>query len=67
MICKKTDTFKKLENELYEAYPEYKKTEFVFLYNGFIIEKNKTINENGIKDHDTISFSPIEKEKEISF
>jgi len=67
MICKKTDTFKKLENELYEAYPEYKKTEFVFLCNGFIIEKNKTINKNGVKDHDTITFSPIEKEKEISF
>jgi len=25
VICKKSDTFKKLENELFEAYPEYKK------------------------------------------
>ena len=60
MICKKSDNFKKLENELYKAYPEIKTTEFIFKVNGNIIDKNKTLDENKIKDHDNIIFTPIE-------
>ena len=33
-ICKNTDKFSKIEELFYEQYPEYKKTENFFIFNG---------------------------------
>ena len=54
MICKTSDIFEKLEEKLYEAYPEYKERENIFLVNGNIVDKNKNIADNKIKDNDNI-------------
>lgn len=52
--CEKTDNFIQLENSLYELYPECKMTENDFLINGQMIDKNRSIEENKIKENDTI-------------
>ena len=56
--CAKTDTFLALENSLYELYPEYKNSENDFLINGQVIDKNKSIEENRIKENDSITVKP---------
>ena len=53
-ICKKTDKFHKIEDMLYEKYPEYLEDENYFTVNGIKINKYKTIEENGIKYSDII-------------
>ena len=47
--CKNTTPFVRLEEKLYEEYPEYKETENYFLHNGSVIKRFKTIEENNIK------------------
>ena len=47
--CKNTTPFVKIEEKLYEEYPEYKETENYFINNGNVINKFKTIEENNIK------------------
>ena len=47
--CKNTTPFVKVEEKLYEEYPEYKDTENFFLHNGTRIRRFKTIEENNIK------------------
>jgi len=59
MICKTSDIFEELVEKLYEAYPEYKERENIFLINGNIVDKNKNITDNKIKDHDTIILSVV--------
>ena len=53
-ICKKTDKFHKIEDMLYEKYPEYLEIENYFTVNGNKINKSKTIGENKIKYSDII-------------
>lgn len=60
MICKTSDIFEKLEEKLYEAYPEYKERENILLVNGNIVDKNKNIADNKIKDHDNIILYVVE-------
>ena len=60
IICKKTDKFNIIENKLYEAYPELRQTENTFLFNGYIINKAKTIEENGIRNNDKILLQLID-------
>ena len=50
LICKNTDTFCKVLNLFYEKYPEYRKRENSFVYNGKKINQNLTLEENGIED-----------------
>ena len=57
--CSKNDMFASVENKLYNMYPKFKKTENMFLCNGLNIKKNKTINENKIKDGDYVTIFPI--------
>jgi hypothetical protein len=52
--CGKTDNFIALENSLYELYPECKNTENDFFISGQMIDKNKSIEENKIKENDCI-------------
>ena len=47
--CKNTTTFVRVEEKLYEEYPEYKETENHFIHNGTAIKRFKTIEENNIK------------------
>ena len=54
MKCKKSDVFSKIEKELYRDYPDYKKQKVFFTANGKKIDKNKTMDENGIKNGTSI-------------
>ena len=47
--CKNTTPFVRIEEKLYEEYPEYKDTENHFIYNGNEIERFKTMKENNIQ------------------
>ena len=52
--CKMTDTFIQIEEKIYNEYPEYKDFNTYFTVNGNEIERNKTIDENKIKDGNII-------------
>ena len=56
VICKKTDTFEKIESLFYDKYPQYKNLNYNFLSNGKKIERNKNLDENKIKNSDIIIF-----------
>ena len=59
-ICKNTDKFSKIENLLYNAYPEYIKTENHFFVNGNKVNKYKSLENNKIKNNDIIMLKKIE-------
>ena len=48
--CKDTTLFVKMEEKLYEEFPEYKETDNYFLVNGNKVKRFKTIKENNIKN-----------------
>ena len=54
-ICKNTDIFNVLENKFYEKYSQYKGLENNFILNGRKIDKNKSLDENKIKNNDIIT------------
>ena len=54
MICKNTDTFNDLEKRLYKECPDFSCFETCFLYKDKIINKNQTLDENKIKNGETI-------------
>ena len=47
--CKNTTIIVKIEEQLYEEYPEYKETDNYFLIDGIKVKRFKTIEENKIK------------------
>ena len=53
-ICKNTDNFFRLENLLYDKYPEYRETENYFLFKGDKINKFKSLDNNNIHNNDII-------------
>lgn len=57
--CSKNDIFASVEKKLYQIYGKYQMTENYFIYQGILINKNKTINENKIKDGDTVIINTI--------
>jgi len=57
VIAKNTDKFSKLEDLLYEKYPKYKDTDNYFISNGKILMKDKTLEENKIKNNDILTLS----------
>ena len=59
-ICKNTDIFNKLENSLYDKYPEYKEVENYFVVNGNRINKYKNLEENKIKDNEIITLITVD-------
>ena len=59
IICKNTDKFSKVEDKLYEQYPKYLENENFFIANGIKVNRFKTIEENGIKNSDTITLKPF--------
>ena len=52
----------KIETILYNNYPKYKDTENYFLVNGKKINRNKTIEENKIKNNDVLTLNIIDEE-----
>ena len=54
LICKKTDLFVRLEERLYQDFPQFKNYKINFLSNGSLIKRFKTIEENKIKNNDII-------------
>ena len=54
-ITKNTEKFSKLEIPLYEKYPNYLDSENYFLVNGKRVNRNRTLEENRIKNGDVIT------------
>ena len=61
VICKNNELFSSVENRLYDdGFPEYKESENFFTFNGLKINKNKTLEENNIKNSDVIILNVID-------
>ena len=60
MACKTTDLFSSLEERLYQDYPNYRNIEKIFMANTNRISRNKTLEENNIKNNDIINIFPID-------
>ena len=54
IICKNSFKFMKIEEEIYEMFDEYSGKENSFTLKGIKINRNKTLEENGIKDKDIV-------------
>ena len=54
IICKNTDNFDRIENELYEKFPEYRNYENYFWVNKRKINRFQTLEYNRIYNHDII-------------
>ena len=54
MACKNTDIIARLEERLYNDYPIYKNYNTYLTVNGTTINRFKNLDENGIKDGDSI-------------
>ena len=57
IIAKNDDKFSKIEDILYEKYPNYKESDNYFILKGNKIKRNKTLEENNINDNDIIMLS----------
>ena len=64
IICKNKDKFNKIEDLLYERYPKYTETENYFIFNGNRINRNKTLEQNNIKNNDIIILNIFEDGEE---
>lgn len=61
VICKNNELFVNVENRLYDdGYTQYKDSETFFTFNGLKINKNKTLEENNIKNSDVIILNVID-------
>ena len=58
--CKKTDLFIRLEERLYENFPEFKEYETFFEVETRRIKRFKTLDENNIKSNDIINIFTID-------
>lgn len=58
-ICKSTDGFRKIEEELYKKFPQFFENDISFRLNGKKINRFKTLGENGIKNNDVIEMKEI--------
>ena len=63
VTAKSNDKFSKLEDILYDKYPKYKDTENYFLFNGKRINRNRTLEENKIKNNDVLTLNKIEDDE----
>ena len=54
IIAKNTDLFSNIEKQLYDNYPRYIDSENYYLCNGNRINKHRTLEENKIKNNDTL-------------
>ena len=63
VTAKNNDKFSKLEDILYDKYPNYKDTENYFLFNGKRINRHRTLEENKIKNNDVLTLNKIEDDE----
>ena len=59
--CKNTDIFAKLEEQLYNEYPQFKDFNTYFTIGGNIVKRFKTMEENNIKNTNTILLNIYEQ------
>ena len=62
MTCKNTELFVRLEERLYEDFPQFKKVETIFMVDERRILRFQTLDENKIKRNDIISLFVVEQE-----
>ena len=60
MACKSTDLFSSLEERLYQDFPKYRNVKKIFMVRANRILRNKTLEENNIKNNDIIFIFPID-------
>ena len=60
IICKNTEKFIKLEEKLYNDFPEYSESDNLFIVNGNKVNKFKTLEENKIQNNGIIILSKNE-------
>ena len=65
MICKNTDIFGIIEQDLYQLFPEYKESDHYFLLCGRTINRNKTVEENNIRHSDIIIINNYDNNYDI--
>ena len=58
--CKDSDLFVRLEEKLYDEYPQYKDVETYFLVNGRKILRFKSMKENNLKNGQIIMLNIVE-------
>ena len=61
LMCKNVDLFVRLEERLYEDFPQFKKCETYFIVNGKRIKRFLTLSENNIIDKNVINMFIIEE------
>ena len=54
VICKNTQKFIGLENKLYKDYPQYFESDNYFMTNGNLLDKDKSLDGNKIRNSDII-------------
>ena len=59
--CKDSDLFVRLEEKLYDEYPQYKDVETYFLVNGRKILRFKSMKENNLKNGQVIMLNIVEE------
>jgi hypothetical protein len=60
VVCKNTDLFVRLEEKLYNEYPQFKNYETYFEVKTKRIKRFKTLDENKIKNGDIINIFIVE-------
>ena len=58
--CSESDSFSKIENKLFEEFPELKSKNIYYLANGNTVNKTSTLKQNKIKNGDTILINYID-------
>ena len=60
LVCKNIDLFVRLEERLYEDFPQFKEYETYFEVKGKRIKRFKTLEQNNIKTNDIINIFTID-------
>ena len=60
LICKNTDNIHKIEEQLYNQYPQLMETENYFSFKGKLLNRFQVFEKNSIKNGDTIILKQID-------
>lgn len=60
IACRKTDIFANIEEKLYREYPILKSKKLYFIVNGNVVNKSLTLEQNKIKNGNSILINEIE-------
>ena len=59
VACYTSDKFSIVEDRLYQEYPDLKNKDIFFLLKGYMIDRDKTLEENGIEENKAILICKI--------